>query len=342
MPTAHRDPAAADGPLPWSAAWARSQARFYAGAVPRDHFRTSAHVGTALARALAVVVAEIDEALGLPASLDVVDVGAGDGALLAGLLSASPPCVADRLRPLAVDVRPRPEELDPRVAWVQGAAPDAVPSGVRGLLLAHELLDDVPVDVVEVDAAGVPRLVLVGLDGAEALGPALADDEGWAAHRLDASRVRAWMSAWWPLASPGSRAEIGLARDDLWAELVSRVDAGTALAVDYGHVRDERLGSPGTLTAYREGALVAAVPDGSRNLTAHVAVDALAYRTGASVVRQRAALQALGITGALPAPSLASSDPAVYLDVLAAATHDAELLDPAGLGAFWWVRTDLA
>jgi SAM-dependent MidA family methyltransferase len=330
-----------DGPLPWSVAWARSQAQFYAGALPRDHFRTSAHVGSALARALAVLVAEIDEALGSPPSLDVVDVGAGDGALLAGLLAASPPCVADRLRPLAVDVRPRPPGLDPRVGWVQGAAPDAVPSGVRGVLLAHELLDDVPVDVVEAGDDGVPQLVLVDAAGLESPGPSLADDAGWAAYGLSAGRARAWLSAWWPLLSPGDRAEIGVARDELWHALVSRLDAGTALAVDYGHRRDERLGSPGTLAAYREGALVAAVPDGSRNLTAHVAVDALAYRTGSAVVRQREALLALGVTGALPASSLASSDPAAYLDLLAAATHDAELLDPAGLGAFWWVRTDL-
>ncbi len=341
MPTAHRDPRGDGAPLPWSAAWARAQARFYADAVPRDHFRTSAHVGTALARALAVLVAEVDEALGSPPSLDVVDVGAGDGGLLAALLAQSPPCVADRLRLCAVDVRPRPDGLDPRISWVQGAAADAVPSGIRGLLLAHELLDDVPVDVVEADAAGVPRLVLVDDDGEETLGPALSDDEGWAAYGLSAAQARAWLSAWWPLSSAGERAEVGLARDALWAGLVSRVDAGTALAVDYGHLRDERLASSGTLAAYRDGALVAPVPDGSRNLTAHVAVDAAAYRTGSTVMRQREALLGLGVTGALPSAALASSDPAAYLDALASATHDAELLDPAGLGAFWWIRSDL-
>jgi SAM-dependent MidA family methyltransferase len=194
--------------------------------------------------------------------------------------------------------------------------------------------------VVEVDSSGLPRLVLVDGSGVESLGPGLTDDDAWAAYGLDTSRVRAWLSAWWPLASPGDRAEIGLARDDLWHDVVSRMDAGIALAIDYGHVRDARP-SRGTLTGYRAGDVVAAIPDSACNLTAHVAVDALAYRTGASVVRQRDALLALGIDRSLPDHALSVSDPPAYLDALAASSEAAELLDPIGLGAFWWIRTDV-
>ena len=132
----------------------------------------------------------------------------------------------------------------------------------------------------------------------------------------------------------------GLALRFLWQSVVAHVDAGIALAVDYGHVRDARPES-GSLTAYRSGDVVAAVPDGSCNLTAHVAVDALAHRVGASVVRQRQALHELGVDGVLPDHALSLRDPAAYLDALAAASQAAELLGPAGLGAFWWIRTDV-
>ena len=89
----------------------------------------------------------------------------------------------------------------------------------------------------------------------------------------------------------GCRVEVGSARDLAWADLVARVRRGTLLAVDYGHTRGDRP-AHGTLTAYRDGALVAPVPDGSCDLTAHVAVDALDHD---EVTTQRTALRDLGV-----------------------------------------------
>jgi SAM-dependent MidA family methyltransferase len=327
-------------PQPWSRAWSRAARAFYADAVPADHFRTSAHVGSSLARPLAALLAEVDDRLGHPDVLDVVDVGAGDGRMLEALLDAVPADLARRLRPVAVDLRSRPSSLDPRVGWVQGLAGDAVPAGVRGLLLAHELLDDVPCDVVEVDDDGRVRLVLVDDAGEESPGPALDDDAGRASLGADAAAARAWLSAWWPLHAPGDRADIGLGRDALWRSLVDRVDAGTALAVDYGHVRDGRP-QLGSMAAYAEGRQVEPVPDGRRNLTAHVAVDALAYASGAVLERQRDALRSLGVRATAPPRDLAATDPVAYLDALARSGEDAELLDPSGLGSHWWVRSDV-
>src|SRR5690348_18369875 len=62
-------------------------AGFYArGEPPSRHFRTSAHVSSAYAEAMLSLLREADAALGRPARLDLVDVGAGRGELLAGLL----------------------------------------------------------------------------------------------------------------------------------------------------------------------------------------------------------------------------------------------------------------
>ena len=52
---------------------------------------------------------------------------------------------------------------------------------------------------------------------------------------------------------------------------------------------------------------------------------------------QRDWLRDLGVTAALPAHDLASTDPAAYVAALARASAAAALTDPNGLGAFHWV-----
>jgi SAM-dependent MidA family methyltransferase len=180
-----------------------------------------------------------------------------------------------------------------------------IPS-LTGLLLANEWLDDVPVDVLE-DG----RLVLVRTDGSEQPGAPLGS---------------AWADRWWPA---GGRVEVGAPRDLAWAAAVAKVRRGVAVAIDYGHTAADR--RP-TLTGYRDGRQVPPVPDGSCDLTAHVALDACAAATGALLLPQRAALTALGVSAALPAPT----DPA-YALALQRASQARELLDPDGLGGFGWL-----
>jgi SAM-dependent MidA family methyltransferase len=320
---------------------------FYTHQAPAAHFRTSVHASPLFAQAVAALLLRVDEALGKPARLDLTDVGAGRGELLTGVLAAlrSPhgPAggeagadAAARLRPVAVERRPRPPELDAGIEW-RPEPPG--PGTLTGLLFANEWLDNVPVDVAENDAEGIARLVLVGeaadgaVDGAgeERLGPEVAG--------ADAE----WLARWWPLAGagPGARAEIGHPRDAAWAAAVGALDAGAAVAVDYGHTRDAR--PPfGTLTGFRDGQETAPVPDGSCDLTSHVALDAVAAACPGepALLTQRAALRGLGLDGRRPALSLASEDPAAYVRALSAAGEAAELLDPAGLGGFSWLVSE--
>ncbi|MGW1722240.1 SAM-dependent methyltransferase [Streptomyces sp. NPDC002306] len=286
---------------------------------PAGHFRTSVHASPLFAGAVARLLCRVDVALGRPAALDFVDMAAGRGELARGVLGALPAEVAVRTRVSAVEVADRPRGLDPRIAWL----PEP-PRHVTGLLFANEWLDNVPVDVVEVDPAGVPRLVLVRRDGTERLG----EPVGGAAAR--------WLARWWPLPrEEGLRAEIGLPRDIAWASAVAHVERGLAVAVDYAHTAGAR--PPfGTLTGFREGRGTAPVPDGSCDLTAHVALDACA-RPGARRLPQREALSALGLTGARPPLALASSDPAAYVRALASAGEAAELTASGGLGDFGWL-----
>ncbi|WP_307791176.1 SAM-dependent methyltransferase [Streptomyces actuosus] len=229
---------------------------------PAGHFRTSVHASPLFARAVARLLCLVDEALGRPDRLDFVDMAAGRGELAAGVLAALPAGVAARTRVCAVEIAgPRPDGLDPRIVWRAD-----VPHGITGLLFANEWLDNIPVDVAETDPAGVARLVLVREDGTEQLGEPVSG--------ADAQ----WLRQWWPLPSEeGLRAEIGWPRDEAWASVVARVDRGVAVAVDYAHTADAR--PPfGTLTGFREGRETAPVPDGSCDITAHVALDACAAR----------------------------------------------------------------
>ncbi|MFJ6568615.1 SAM-dependent methyltransferase [Streptomyces sp. NPDC091292] len=299
---------------------------FYRGpAGPAAHFRTSVHASPLFARAVARLLCRVDAALGHPAEVAFVDMGAGHGELVTGVLAALPAEVAARARGYAVERAERPPGLDPRVAW--RAVP---PDGVAGLFFANEWLDNVPVDVVEVDSDGVPRLVRVRRDGTETPGepPAGADAE--------------WLARWWPFPpgpggkpEPGLRAEIGRPRDAAWAAAVATLTRGLAVAVDYAHTAGAR--PPfGTLTGFRAGRETPPVPDGSRDLTAHVALDACAL-PGGRLTRQRAALRALGVRGDRPPLSQASSDPAGYVRALTRAGEAAELTAAGGLGDFGWL-----
>ncbi|WP_203605328.1 SAM-dependent methyltransferase [Streptomyces sp. SID8014] len=306
---------------------------FYGGAAgPAGHFRTSVHASALFARAVTRLLGAVDRSLGGPPELAFVDMGAGRGELCAGVLRALPPELADRTRVVAVErAAGRPRGLDPRVEW--RADP---PDGVTGLLFANEWLDNVPAEVAEVAPDGTVRLVEVAPDGTERLGPEPSAGE------------RDWLRRWWPLAgaAPGTRAEIGAPRDAAWAAATGTVRRGVAVAVDYAH---ERAARPpfGTLSGFREGRETRPVPDGSCDLTAHVALDACAAAftatpggaagPGPALLTQREALRGLGVHGGRPPLSLASTDPAAYVRALSGAGEAAELTARGGLGDFGWL-----
>ncbi|WP_432097105.1 SAM-dependent methyltransferase [Streptomyces sp. bgisy100] len=278
---------------------------FFVRERPAAHFRTSVHASPLFASAVAELLRRVDEALGRPDALALVDVGAGRGELLEGVLAQVSPELRARLRPYAVERAARPAGLDPRVAW-HDELPE--PGSVTGLVFANEWLDNVPLEVAEAGPDGVLRRVLVTADGEESPGEAVSGADA------------AWLTRWWPpagkpepdaghgtaggtgteaesaaggvrgigpggvpalraepgpRAEPGLRAEIGAPRDEAWARAVACLRHGLAVAVDYAHTREDR---PlfGTLTGFRDGREVRPVPDGSCDITAHVALDACA------------------------------------------------------------------
>jgi SAM-dependent MidA family methyltransferase len=300
----------------WKSAWDAAlygPGGFFRRESPAAHFRTSVHASPLFARALL----ELVRRCGLDT---VVDVGAGRGELLRTLHELD-----DSLLLLGVEVAPRPGDLPEAIDWTA-----ALPEAVEGLVVANEWLDNIPCHVAQVDEDGTPRVLHVDpATGEESLGSALTSSAVPPA-------LAAWSARWWPLEVPDSRAEIGTTRDAAWADVVGRVRRGVTVAIDYGHTRESR--PPlGSLRSYRAGAEVDVLPDGSRDVTAHVAVDAVAERVGGTVLTQQDALHALGLDGTRPDLDRARTDPAGYLADLNRAGEAAELTDPLGIGGFSWV-----
>lgn len=286
---------------------------------PDEHFRTATTSGGLIAEALAAVADRL-------AVVAAVDIGAGNGDLLAGLA---------RLRPeLAlggVDLRPRPTGLPDSVqwsedrwdvryaAWTTGAAPALLDLDGPVIITACEWLDDLPGRVVQRAADGW-REVVVDAGGAERPGPRLVDAD------LE------WADRWWPT---GQRAEVGRTRDVAWAALaaVVRRRGGGLVLVDYGHERDTRPDA-GSFAAYRDGRAVPPVPSAEINLTAHVAVDAVRAAGEATGLRTVLDCRQDEALARLVGADRSSLDP---LADLARRSERAALGSAYGLGTHRWL-----
>jgi hypothetical protein len=308
----------------WFDAWAAAASGpqgFWPASAPAAHFRTASMVGPELAEALLALLER------RPDIGRVVEVGSGDGRLLRVLHQRRP-----ALALAGTDLRPRPAGLPPAVVWAQDRWDVRVGRWTTGglerllaegsgpaLLVAVEWLDDLPCRLAA-RTAGVWRELDDGLVPADRLG----------------AEEQAWVATWWPA---GERAEVGTTRDAAWASLVRSLVplGGQALMVDYGHERAARP-AQGTLAAYRRGRRVPplALPD--RNLTAHVAVDAVATageHSGARTVLRAWQAEALRTLLAAPTPA------ADVLDDLVARSRRSALASPRGWGGHWWLLQEV-
>ena len=306
----------------WAQAWDQAlygESGFYRQpAGPAGHFSTASQgmpqIGELFARALL----ELMDQKGLAT---FVDLGCGRGELLEQVHRLAP-----QVRCIGVDIVARPRLSDP-IGWVQSPGGQRLPDELDGLtdtlVLANEWLDVVPCPIAELDENGELREVLVNASsGDERVGDPVSGVD------------RRWCDQFWPthLLAPGDRVEIGLTRDRAWDDLLTRLTSGLAVAVDYGHTIDSRPAA-GTLTGFRQGRQVLPVPDGSCDLTAHVAMDSLTHD---ELMDQRTALRQLGVSGKNPPHDLARSEPAAYLQGLSTASAGAALTAQGGLGDFLW------
>lgn len=319
------DEAVAERPS-WFAAWrdaATGPDGFWRRSRPVDHLATPAAAGPELAEGVLELLRT------WPGVTTVLDVGAGDGRLLEALAAAAGRA-GRPLRLAGVDLRSRPSDLPTAVAWAQDCwdvesggwttgAFERLRAGSAGptLLLATEWLDDLPCRVAVRDPPGHVELDVRGRPAAP-----LAEED------------QLWVDRWWP---DGEHVEVGTTRDRAWAALVTslRERGGLALLVDYGHLRGARPAG-GTLAGFRDGRDVHAVPDRDRNLTAAVAVDAVAAVGEAAGARTCWLRRQREVLTSTTAP--VGQDP---LQELAARSRRAALTDPRSWGSQWWLLQEV-
>ena len=176
---------------------------------------------------LAAQLAQMWRVMGSPQPFWVLEPGAGTGTLgrdIARYAAGADPAFAAALRHVGVDLRAVAGGVRSANAHVRS---DHLPfRRVRGVVLANELLDAMPVHRVTV-AGGELREMFVGIDGGGGFEERVGEPSAPAlAQRLDALGVEL---------TEGHRAEINLGLDAWCLDVADALDEGYVLVIDYGH-----------------------------------------------------------------------------------------------------------
>lgn len=218
---------------------------------PVNHFRTSVMESAETSSKIFDIALWHYQQLGSPDSFTVLDCGSGTGDLVRDLQEL---CNHHNLNWKAQSLN-FPDTDIREIARLGGA----------GMVIAHELLDDIPMVIAEFNDDLQLVTVHVDSDGAETLGEVFESE---------------WVDMWWPATVAGARREIGSTRDVTWKRLLEVFDSGCAVMADYCSTQIDRtrgVFDAGTLTGYYKGRLTRPIPNGDMNITAHVCVESLTH-----------------------------------------------------------------
>ncbi len=298
-------------------------------------FATSPELGTLFARCIAGYLDRTWDELGRPDPFVVVESGAGRGTLCRDVLGHVAAC-RDAVRYVMVErVDSQRDDALARIADAGEservvAVPDLPAGPLVGVVLANELLDNLPFRLLDRSQTGWLEVHVAPEGSAEVLQEAPAD----------AAAMAATMA---PDAAPGARVPLQL-KAAVWVRRALRsLERGRLLTFDYGVRRTAELAQRPqsewlrTYRSQRRGHDPLDDP-GSADITCDVAFDQLP--PGATLSTQAEWLAAAGIDS-MTADARAlwqrkRSQPTA--EALAARTlldEAAALTDPDGMGAFW-------
>jgi SAM-dependent MidA family methyltransferase len=324
---------------------------------PAGDFATAPSLGPDFAALLAPQLADWLTGLAAagPGPLALVETGPGEGSLalqLAEALAAGWPQLAERLELVLVEPNAGMAERQRTLLqacplpcrWTRFPALAEAP--VRGVVLAHEVLDALAVERIVWDGALWRQQVVALHEGADA-GPSLRLQPGEPLEPAAAAQLGALgLLPPSPQRPPGWSTELHPGLAPWLAEAATALSAGQLLVIDYAleawrYYAPQR--SQGTLMAYR-GQQASDDPlaePGAWDLTAHLcieSVDAAAASGGWEPLgqcRQGEALLSLGLAERLH--GLQQQDPAGLATALARREALLRLVDPRALGDFRWL-----
>ena len=330
---------------------------------PAGDFATSPSLGPDFAALLAPQVAQwlqqLDAAAGPVERLSLIEAGPGEGDLAADLaaeLVTTCPALCERLELVLIEPnagmatrqRQRLRACPLPLRWTSFAALAASP--VHGVLLAHEVLDALPVErVIWSGSRWRRQMVVLHEDPTHGPSLRLAPGQPLEPHAdaalLSQLQLRGLEDGQRDL-PPGWTTELQTEMPGWLAEAAAALQDGVLLVIDYA-LEAWRYNAParadGTLMAYRSQRASSdpLLEPGCWDLTAHLcleSLDAAARESGLIPLGQRRqgeALLALGLSARLVQ---LQQLPSVQLGAaLAAREALLRLVDPASLGEFRWI-----
>lgn len=249
-------------------------------------FYTSSNVHRVFGRLIGKEIATMWHVMGQPAAFQIVEAGAGNGRLSADVMDA----IAELEPSLYATVTCRLVEAEPSLAATQRimlaahadhlvwSSPDELAGGtlaLTGCVLTNELVDALPVHLVEMTACGLQEVMVTAGDGefVEKLAPLSTDEINAYCERHGITLVT------------GQRAEIRLAADSWLRGVAKSLTHGFVITIDYGYLAAELYGKMrvnGTLLCYYHHQMEENpyIRVGLQDITAHVDFSALLH-TGA-------------------------------------------------------------
>ena len=306
------------------------------------HFVTSPELDPAFGGLWAVAFEQIWEACGGPANFHVIEIGPGEAGFAAGVLGAATGAFAEALNYDLIERSPEVESRQrqalsgsDRVFWHRSIT--EVQPVEAGCFFANEVLDNLPVHLVEI-RAGVLREICVSETDGRLQQILLPPSNPELAAFLERCNV---------VLPDGHRFEIHLAADSLVKRAAATVARGATVFVDYGDDAEALAARPdGSLLCYSAtGADDRPLDEpGTRDITVHANWTAVraaledAGQTPAGPITQRLMLKSLGLDAlhdnlrAEFTRASASADGVTALRALSRRQALGALADPDGLG----------
>jgi SAM-dependent MidA family methyltransferase len=299
---------------------------YYSSPEPRTdwsgHFLTSSEIDPAYGQLWTRAFEEIWGASGSPSGFEVVEIGPGEGGFAEAVLGCAGGAFAKALRYRMVERNPRLQQRQRtrltawhNVEWSSSAIEVRdIPTGV---VFANEVLDNLPVHLVEKHEDALREVCVTAEDG----------ELGFIRLPPSSPELERFLQRVGVDLPEGHRIEVPLAAESFVTRLASVIRRGALLFVDYGK-------EPAALALLPQGSLVSYSASGADDeVLARPGTKDITSHVNWTAVRSAAKAVGLGVIGPLPQHDVLQKLGVRELDRSLRSRHQRELEAGNGAGA---------